>query len=303
MGCCLSTGGASSDGKARHFPAGQESFHQKPTLENRAPPPSFEEETVKEVLSEISKHKTTPLSVSQVEQENQKPEEQKPAVEKIPDEEITSFNKTPLKSPTSTNRSTVIDDSVSEDVSEICSLSESVSTTTVTDRRDDELEVRPRVFRSPARMGPRTRDSVPRRDRVVGRSPTKRIDQSPGKRNGAITSGTVRRVQSREPGQAAVRRGSRPSPTRRDPGESSGRRSRSPAVNRSTMGRSPSAKRVNRSPGRVRTEPGEIGNSKRVEENINLEGKWPNSINSASNSTPNESLENPLVSLECFIFL
>ncbi|GKV18621.1 hypothetical protein SLEP1_g28974 [Rubroshorea leprosula] len=302
MGCCISTGGAASDGKAQQFPSVGESFYQKPALENRAPPPSFEEETVKEVLSEVPKPKP-PLTVPG-EEENKRPQEQKPVVEKIPEEECISFNRMVLKSPTSTNRSAAIEDSVSEDVSEICSLSESISTTTITDRRDEEEEVRQRVYRSPGRLAPRTRNSAPRRDRVVGRSPTKRPNQSPGRRNGVITGGSVRMVQSREPGQATARRGSRPSPTRRDPSESSERRSRSPAVNRSAVGRSPSAKRAIRSPGRVRTEPVKIGNSQKVEENSNLEGKWPSSHdNSTPNSTANESLENPLVSLECFIFL
>lgn len=304
MGCCLSTGGASSTGKDPNFPAKGESFNQKPKFENRAPPPSFEEETVKEVLSEISKPKPKPtFPVPRVESENKVLEVKPTVVEKIPEEETISFNKVAMKSPASTTLSAGIDDS--EDVSEICSLSETVST--ITDRREDEEEVRqPRVFRSPARMAPPAR-----RDRVVGRSPSKRPDPSPRRRipnpnSNPTPGGTVRMSRGRESGsgQPMGRPGSRPSPTRRDPGESSGRRSRSPAVNRSVTGRSPSVKRANQSPARVRADPGEIGNGRKlVPENTNSGEKWPSSHQNATNSAPNESLDNPLVSLECFIFL
>ena len=121
----------------------------------------------------------------------------------------------------------------------------------------------------------------------------------------------MRLVQSREP---TARRGPRPDPPRKDPGESSGRRSRSPAVNRSVMGRSPFVRRTNPSPGRLKSDhPVESGNSRKVRQQqqqhhaatttTSMEGKWPSSNNGATTSSPNESLENPLVSLECFIFL
>ncbi|PPD74395.1 hypothetical protein GOBAR_DD28682 [Gossypium barbadense] len=213
MGCCLSSKKGSSRGKeAQH--AGLESFNQKPSLESRAPPPSAEEETI-----------------------------EKPAFVKIQGEESLNFNIKPEpKLPVN-----VIEESASEDVSEICSVS------------------------------------------VVGRSPTRKIDQSPGRRNGVVNGGSasVRLVHSREP---TVRRGSRPAPTRKDPGESSGRRSRSPAVNRSVMGRSPSGRRTNQSPGRARLDPGETGNSKKVEQQhgatttTTMEGKWPSSNNNAATS-------------------
>ncbi|XWS12705.1 hypothetical protein CRYUN_Cryun37aG0113300 [Craigia yunnanensis] len=293
MGCCVSTNRGSPREKEGHLQVGLESFHQKPSLESRAPPPSAEEETVKEVLSETPKSNTH-IFIPQ-EEENKKTQIEKPAFVKIQEKESLNFNiEAEPKSP-------VIEESASEDVSEICSVSLSESLSTITDRRDEEEEVRQqKVFRSPARSGSR--------NRVVGRSPTRKLDQSPGRRNGVINGGSsVRLVQSREP---PVRRGSRPDPPRKDPGESSGRRSRSPAVNRSVMGRSPSGRRTNQSPGRVRRDPGECGNNKKLEQQqqhgttTTIEGKWPNSNNNgATTSAPNESLENPLVSLECFIFL
>ncbi|XVF27691.1 hypothetical protein REPUB_Repub14bG0130700 [Reevesia pubescens] len=307
MGCCVSTNTGSSVEKEAHLEVGLESFHQKPSLESRAPPTSAEEETVKEVLSETPKTKVSPkahIFIPQ-EEESKKTQIEKPAFVKIQEKESLNFNniKTEPKSP-------VIEEySASEDVSEICSVSLSESVSTITDRRDEEEEEvrQQKVFRSPVRSGSR--------NRVVGRSPTRKLDQSPGIRNGVVNGGSypsVRSVQSREP--TTVRRGSRPDPPRKDPGESSGRRSRSPAVNRSVMGRSPSGGRTNQYPGRVRRERGECGNSKKVDQQhctttttTTMEGKWPSSNNnggaSATTSSPNESLENPLVSLECFIFL
>ncbi|GMI91525.1 hypothetical protein like AT1G11125 [Hibiscus trionum] len=297
MGCCVSTNRGSCGEKEAHLEVGLESFNQKPTLESRAPPPSAEEETVKEVLSETPKP-NAPIFIPQ-EEEKKKTQIENPVFVKIQGKDGLNFNiKSELKSPVN-----FIEDSASEDVSEICSVSLSESVSTITDRRDEEEEVRPqRVFRSPARSGTR--------NQVVGRSPTRKLEQSPGRRNGVINGGSsVRLVQSREP---TVRRGSRPDPPRKDPGESSGRRSRSPAMNRSVMGRSPSGRRTNQSPGRARIDPGESGNTKKTEQQhgttttttTTMEGKWPSSNNiGATSSTPNESLENPLVSLECFIFL
>ncbi|XVF87551.1 hypothetical protein PTKIN_Ptkin18bG0129500 [Pterospermum kingtungense] len=315
MGCCVSTNRGPSSEKEAHLQVGLESFLQKPILESRAPPPSAEEETVKEVLSETPKPKTPKAHIFVPHQEEK---EKTPAFVKIQEKERINFGiKTEPKSP-------VIEETASEDVvSEICSLSLSESVSTITDRRDEEEEVRQqKVFRSPARSGTRNRVVG------VGRSPTRRLDQSPGRRNGvvnggSISSSTVRLIQSREPA-TTVRRGARPDPPRKDPGESSGRRSRSPAVNRSVMGRSPSGRRTNQSPGRVRRDPPpECSNSKKPDQQpqqqqqqhgttttTTMEGKWPSCSSSRSTNggttattVPNESLENPLVSLECFIFL
>ncbi|KAE8707522.1 Pre T-cell antigen receptor alpha [Hibiscus syriacus] len=297
MGCCVSTNRGSSGEKEAHLEVGLESFNQKPILESRTPPPSAEEETVKEVLSETPKPKD-PIFIPQ-EEKKKKTQIENPAFVQIQGKESLNFNIKPeLKSPAN-----FIEELASEDVSEICSVSLSESVSTITDRRDEEEEVtKPqRVFRSPARSGSR--------NQVVGRSPTRKLEQSPGRRNGVVNGGSsVRLVQSREP---TVRRGSRANSPRKDPGENSGRRSRSPAVNRSVMGHSPSGRRTNQSPGRARLDPRESGNTKKVEKQhgtttttTTMEGKWPScNNNGATSSAPNESLENPLVSLECFIFL
>lgn len=86
------------------------------------------------------------------------------------------------------------------------------------------------------------------------------------------------------------------------PMEYPGRRSRSPAT-RSNVGRSPSGRRTGPSPGRVRNGPCQERESgvMKVEEDIN--GGRRENEDEKEWEGPNESLENPLVSLECFIFL
>ncbi|KAF2305129.1 hypothetical protein GH714_001959 [Hevea brasiliensis] len=146
MGCCVSTHGTST--KHQNFQAVSESLKPNSTCESRAPPPSIEEETVK------------------------------------------------------------------EEVSEVCSLSfsETVSTTTFNnDKRDEDdddgEEVKQRVKKSPVAkltLGNKavSGDFGPRRDRVLGKSPNRRIEQSPDKINNAGRGGggSVRLVQSRESG-------------------------------------------------------------------------------------------------------
>ncbi|KAK9267769.1 hypothetical protein L1049_010203 [Liquidambar formosana] len=289
MGCCLSTSNDSAPKKNQHSSVGAQkpgtdtSHVRRSNCKAPPPPPSMEEETVKEVLSE------TPTPKPKVEEEKKT---HKPVFQKIVEEEVEE-EKMEKKAP--------VAEEISE-VSEIYSVSESVSTTITERREDDEVsredeEVRQRVDRSPAKF-PRNRsfsgDLAGKRERVVGRSPARRPEPSPGRRN----DGVVRSFHGRGGGsQTTARRRLVTDSQRRDCGESSGRRSRSPATRvdsgatRSGLGRSPSARRTGRSPGRAAAVPPEtirkVGETSR-------EGKWP---------TANESLENPLVSLECFIFL
>ncbi|KAK2644158.1 hypothetical protein Ddye_019353 [Dipteronia dyeriana] len=276
MGCCVSV----DDGEASELQKKKEK-NGIFSHESRAPPPSAEEETVKEVLSETPKPNSKPEAVlviagGDVKQEVE--EETKPVfatkiqenhlqllhnhhrrhrLDHHPDDVEENVKRQELE----TN-----EENMSE-VSEICSLSmsmseRSVSTTTVTDKRDnddDEHEVRQqqqRVSRSPAKLPARNREYGVRRDRVAGQSPSRRSEQSPGKRS-FNNNGSARMVKS------SSRGGSIPDPIRKEPGECSGRRSRSPATTRSaTMNRSPSTRRTNQSPGRVRTDPNESGSKK-----------------------------------------
>ncbi|XP_021830777.1 pinin-like [Prunus avium] len=324
MGCCMSTtttekSPALGPQKLQHSLVGTQGPRSDDAHDSRAPPP-VDEETVKEVLSETPRPKPTPSSPpppplmpftklqehEPVDQDQEKRAQEPVFEKKIKQEDPEKIEE---KIPIYNNNGEI------SEVSEICSLSESMSTTTIT--RDDDEEVHQRVNRSPMRI-PKNRDPVgQRRDRVVGKSPTRRTESSPGRKygpNGNNGNGSVRLVQSREPGPGQQplsrrgsaelnRRGSRAESNRRDPGESSGRRSRSPATrvtdgggaNRANVGRSPSARRSGRYPGRTTVGPVESsGSTRRVaEEPMMEEGKWP----------ANESIDNPLVSLECFIFL
>lgn len=162
----------------------------------------------------------------------------------------------------------------SEEVSEIYStISESVSVS-----NDDMFrEVR---HKSPVKVKNR---SYSGEVRPVGRSPCRvRSEPSPG------------RVRS-EPSPGRVRSGSG-NGRRRENGESSGRRSRSPVTRVDSgsgsgsakgLGRTQSTRRTGKSPSRVGSGPGD-----RVRR-----------LGQEDPHTSNELLENPLVSLECFIFL
>lgn len=236
-----------------------------PTISNSSQ--QSEEETVKEVLSETPTipKKSSPISYFP------NTMEQKPHKDHI------------LKKPIipNFNHHSRHDHDLSEEVSEICSttLSDTISTTTtLTDKRytteDDVTEVRqmsPAKYRNGSFQGELRRN--------VGSSPARRSDPSPGR----VRSGK----DSRGP--------------RKDNGECSGRRSRSPAMRTenggfgSGIGRSPSVRKTGKSPGRVRSELGDR-TRKMEERDGNGENKWPP-------TSENESLENPLVSLECFIFL
>ncbi|POO03645.1 hypothetical protein TorRG33x02_008500 [Trema orientale] len=307
MGCCASTG------KTKFSAPGPQN-HQHSTLagsslapgsrsvagDSRAPPPSAEEETVKEVLSETARPKTSPIPKLEEETKDEESKIPKPRPVLLP---IIKLHDEKIEKTAPFNPSTAAAEEISE-VSEICSLSESVSAATTITRDDDE-EVGLRVnYRSPMK-GTRNRSysgdlGAAKRERTVGMSPTRRSNQSPGRRNGNGV-GSVRLVQGREPGQAMMaRRGLRTTehlqPQRRDSGEGSARRSRSPATRSGAVGRSPSARRSAKSPGRAASGPID-GSNRRVTEDLGLEGKWP------PTSTTDESLENPLVSLECFIFL
>lgn len=172
------------------------------------------------------------------------------------------------------------------EISEIYStMSESISATTERRGNEEEGEVRQRVVRSPEKYKHRSLsgDFSSRKERGVAKSPARRPEQSPNR--GRIVPGRERL-------------GIVPDGRDRGTGETSRRRSRSPAIRndgggtRQNLGRSPSVRKTGKSPGRVRSD---LSEKTRKVEGGNREGKWP--------PTSNELLENPLVSLECFIFL
>ncbi|CAL5411187.1 unnamed protein product [Camellia sinensis] len=274
MGCCVSTPNKPAIAPNHHHPHSSSVRSNIPHHSKAAPPP--EEETVKEVLSETPTPK--PHVPKIVEDDEEKKIGSNPApIHKIREEENNINNnnnnnnvdklETPLMMITTTTTEEV------SEVSEICSLSESLSTVT-TEKREDEVRS-PAKFRNRAISGER---------REIGRTPARRSDPSPGR---------VRSVPGRERRPAVAAEG-----RRRDLGESSGRRSRSPATRaaetggagRAGVGRSPSGRKTGKSPVRERSE-------------VNEKTRKPEEDTWLSPTTTNESLENPLVSLECFIFL
>ncbi|KAL6991005.1 hypothetical protein U1Q18_009126 [Sarracenia purpurea var. burkii] len=276
MGCCASTNfkATSASQKHRHFSASRSdvSLHPQAAQPPPSPPPPPEEETVKEVLSETPA--TKPPVPKSEDEERKGVSSSRPALNKIHEkEEKIVEKKMPL----------MLTEEVSE-ISEICSLSESVST--VTEKRENEdREVNQRVDRSPAKFRNLAFSSERNERAASGKSPARRFEPSPSR---------VRSVSGKE------RRTLATNGRRWDSGESSGRRSRSPATRgtegggpRAARGRSPSAGKTRKSPGRVRADPPE--KTRKIEESKEIaESPAP---------TANESLENPLVSLECFIFL
>ncbi|TMW80966.1 hypothetical protein EJD97_013177 [Solanum chilense] len=97
--------------------------------------------------------------------------------------------------------------------------------------------------------------------------------------------------------------------SRKDNGESSCRRSRSPVIcgdqnnggTRNSISRCPSTRKSGKSPGRVRSELGDRRRSPAEAGNGNRENN--NNYKRSLTSGNNESIENPLVTLECFIFI
>lgn len=247
-------------------------FNQHSPNSSRAPPP-VDEETVKEVLSETPNRK----HFSKIENDPRKITPRQ-SLHKIQNQQ--NYD--------------VEDTNVSGEVSEICSnMSESISTTTF----EEDIEVlRRRVTdRSPSKL--RNRQQLSGELRV---SPVRGKQQSPGRIRSASE------INNRGSGFGST--------CRQRPVSGTGQvsRSRSPA-NRTTVrggggsgarngvGRSPSARKTENSPSRV--EP-RIPERERVMKPDLLSGMEQVDASWApTDRNDDELLDNPLVSLECFIFL
>lgn len=133
--------------------------------------------------------------------------------------------------------------------------------------------------KSTAKLKNRSFSGEVKQDRAVKKSPVRMPESSPV------------RVGSGRESQAVYGR-------KKDSGERSGRRSRSPVPRtdsgpaKTGLDRSHSSRRIGKSPSRVGS--GLSDRHRKLRED-NRDSKRP--------PTSNESLENPLVSLECFIFL
>ncbi|KAI3937068.1 hypothetical protein MKX01_015283 [Papaver californicum] len=315
MGCCFSRNHEVSEQNPppKLIPSG---------ISRLSPPiaPQLEEETVKEVLSETPSQKR-PSSTKLKEQKQNptilpsfpKSEVSEEEEKKIENKQVPYYMTTPT---------TTQEVSVSE-VSEICSLSESYSTTTLTKEDIEEGEVRQqqRIERSPSKIPQRRRSSnnknsindyqhgisgIDYHHNRERRSPVRRSSEQPSpnrrnENNNGFKFGSNNTDIGRRQRIYTANNNNNNNRSRRDPGESSGRRSRSPSVtrnntnevmgqNKSGMGRSPSERKAGRSPARIPPMASE-NSSKSETSKEDVEGNG------------NESLETPLVSLECFIFL
>ncbi|KAL1834234.1 hypothetical protein ACET3Z_003885 [Daucus carota] len=238
----------------------------------RSPPPHLLEESVKEVLSETPKLRPSTPRILKPPKKTQSLHQNDQDFEGINETHFKKIHK--LENP--------------EEVSEISeiysSMSESFS------RENEEIGEIRRKVESPEKFKRRSYSGElhGRRERGVAKSPARRPEQ-PSPNRVRIVPGRDKRVE-----QSHVKE-MRPV---RDAGESSRRRSRSPVIrndnagSKQNLGRSPSVRRTGKSPGRVRSD---LSENSRKREGSNKEGKWP--------PTSNELIENPLVSLECFIFL
>ncbi|KAF5760670.1 hypothetical protein HanXRQr2_Chr16g0756151 [Helianthus annuus] len=264
MGCCAST----------HKPHGSPDFHRHSSRSSRAPPP-VEEETVKEVLSETP----NPNHFNKIQDEPRKTTPRN-SLHKIRNQQ--NFNHE--------------ENNFSGEVSEICSnMSETVSNTTF--EEDFEVSRRKVANRSPAKLRNRQHNNNSGELRTVKNinSPVRGKQQSPGR----VRSGSE--INNRGSGFGST--------GRQRPGSGQASRSRSPANRtvarggggggRNGVGRSPSVRKMDSSPGRVgavlpqRVMDLDMGSGMEREE----ESGW------APMDGNDESLDNPLVSLECFIFL
>ncbi|XP_057746423.1 uncharacterized protein LOC130965681 [Arachis stenosperma] len=309
MGCCISKSQTQN----------QNPYHQKqyltPSLPNsnlnqqipqRQPPPVLEEESVKEVLSETPIVKRNQVPILKPESDTLLPPLQNP------DDKIESKNPHPIPNPIIINKK---EGEVSEVASQLseepCSISGSFSTaTTVTEKREEEVTSKRSIRegtttmkwnsnRSPSRKRPHACDGnvASGRERRL-KSPARRSEPSPEKR----LHGGLRPVRGRESGSAANRKlnvGS--AGVRRDAGEGSGRRSRSPSCARAIS----TASKAGAISGGRKEVPAAKGAVEKVEEKGGDSGENKSEETEEKNDVvlQEESIENPLVSMECFIFL
>lgn len=288
MGCCFS----SSKKRRRSSPLC--------SATNGRDPPPLEEETVKEVLSETpipKPHHSPPPKVQLDDKEADFPQVKVESTAVVKPRDEIKFESTAVVKPRDEMQfesTAVIKPEVSEELSEMCSFTESYSTTaTATEKREEDGEV---TQRSPIRVHRKrqnTGDLNGVRERSF-RSQAGRSAPSPEKRRSPASS---RGVQGRGMPQQRRNVGT-PNATRRGPTDKGVRRSNSPATRgtvdarRNVRNRSPAARQAEK--------PGSQSPARNVENEGSSQPEKPKEEVSPETS---ESLENPLVSMECFIFL
>ncbi|XP_057752965.1 uncharacterized protein LOC130970793 [Arachis stenosperma] len=269
MGCCVSS---------NNKPSARKGHADAAPVVAEPPKPEPEEETVKQVLSSETptcnnnnnNHPTQPQN-KEYEIKKASPLLVKKAEHQEEEEEENSQGK------------------VSQEVCSLMSQSDtiSMSTTTTISELIREEQTRKRVIRSPNKL---------QKNRSFSRADvTAKIRDTKLHASNNNNASARLHVQCRD--QAA-----RNQPRRRDLGETSFRRSRSLAMivasdsaAKPVMGRCPSARRTNRTP---LTAAGTVTSEKNSCRKTEIPARERKGAGCAS-----ETLENPLVSLECFIFL
>ncbi|GAU41569.1 hypothetical protein TSUD_271780 [Trifolium subterraneum] len=340
MGCFFSRATTKNQNPQNHQPHQKSSLPKSTSNHHQqTPPPPPEEESVKEVLSEtpISKPNQVPILIPEAKTQIpllQNPYEnfqnkihqvpilipetktQIPLAHNPSQKFETKSHQVPIlipetktQLPLAQNPSQKIetkDSSIDEvsQLSETTTVTESFSTATtattatVTEKREDEATSKQcnrgestttthhhKWNRSPSKKRSHVADGNERRVK----SPARRSEPSPEKK---MKSGS-RLVRGRESGSVGNRKINAGSAgVRRDSGEGSGRRSRSPSCSRSVGGSS----KVGISGGRKQAPVAVENGMEKKSESEEVEEK--NDIVSQG-----ESIENPHVSMECFIFL
>ncbi|GAA0165324.1 hypothetical protein LIER_20758 [Lithospermum erythrorhizon] len=286
MGCCLSTNTTETQtSKPQLFKTNSSSSLPKTNTKNSKSPFLEDKTVVKEVVIETSSTLPQPKQPIAILSQNDPTKE--PLKLSLPNPKMVVHNHKLHSS-----------EEFSEEVSEICSTTLSESNNNLADDSNDVTQIR---------------NPSPAKNRLVGRDPNRKSDPSPG------------RVR---PGPVRYGRGLNSNGTRRG-GSVVGpdRRSRSPvtrvngAGSRTGLSRCSSRRRMGKSPGgpsplelgEKNPRPGGFGPLELCEMNLRLEqsdskvenGGKSNGDNVETKLDPrnDESLENPLVSLECFIFL
>lgn len=303
MGCCLSTKQPSEK---------PEKCGGAPPLKPPPPPVPVEEETVKEVL--VLSETSIPMPTAAVDHVVEKNSYRyKPPENQELKMQSTAEIKPPKESTALINQAEDVISEVSER-SELRSFTESFSTTTTAatgtglEKRDDGEEVNQRSPMRVRRKRANAGDIAAGRERSV-RSPARRPVPSPEKRKPVVSSRPVQgRAMASQRRNVGVGAGP-PNGLRRDSGEGSARRSRSPVTrgqlgsrqNQNVRYRSPGLSENGRSPARALDSGIKVEKSK--DDGVSPESSKVEKRNDDVPDETGESLENPLVSLECFIFL
>ncbi|CAK8575570.1 unnamed protein product [Lathyrus sativus] len=305
MGCCFSRATTKNQNSLKNTQPRLTSSLPKSNHDEALPQPP-EEEFVKEVLSETPISKPHQVHILIPETKTQIPVVQNPSEKfenKVATEEVTEV--------------------VVSQLSESCTVTESFSTATtatVTEKREEEATSKPcsreptttihKWNRSPSRKRPLAADAnVSNGNERRVKSPATTSQPSPEKK---VKRGS-RLVRGRESGSVINRKVNAGSNgARRESGEGSGRRSRSPSCSRTVGGSGKVGIGVGRKQAPVavenvtekKSESDKVGGKNDIVCNVTEKKSESEEVGEKNDIvSQGELIENPHVSMECFIFL